>query len=318
VASRLSAHISILLRVYDSPSKKFSALELRSARAILASRKTGGISFSARGESMKAPVLKMTTKLRVVLEHATESAALYLNYEGKLLLALIEVERTKAYRCFGFTHLTTYCRKELNLSEEVAANFVRVVKKSIDVPELAQAVISGEVQLTKAKAIASVLTPENKREWIAKAASSTKLELEKDVMNANGRETKLLQLALTPEEHELLRRAQEVLCAKLDHYPTKEEACVWALNFTLDKIDPLRKADRSRERSQSPSIEDQVIFRDHNFCQAELPDGTICGEAKWVHHHHILPREFGGEDTPENLITLCASHHRMLHAEMDH
>jgi hypothetical protein len=49
----------------------------------------------------------MTAKLKLVLEKAERSAAEYLRHEGLLLISLIEVERTKAYRCFGYTYLTT-------------------------------------------------------------------------------------------------------------------------------------------------------------------------------------------------------------------
>jgi hypothetical protein len=262
---------------------------------------------------VKAPILKMTAKLKLVLESAEHSAAEYLRHESLLLMSLIEVEKTKAYRCFGYTYLTTYCMKELNLSEDVAAIFVRVVRKSIEVPELAHAVIAGEIQITKAKAIASVITRENKAEWLMSAATKTKQELEKQIAKASGRETKPLTLELTHEEHERFDRLREVITAKFDHYPSKEETFAWSTEQNLNKHDPLRKADRSQDRS----VNDQVVHRDREKCQAEMPDGTKCGETKWLHQHHMIPREFGGEDTAENLITLCSSHHRMVHAEID-
>ena len=59
---------------------------------------------------MKAPILEMTLKLKNILEQAEQTALQYLHYERKLLLSLIEVDKTKAYRCFGYTHLTPYCR----------------------------------------------------------------------------------------------------------------------------------------------------------------------------------------------------------------
>ena len=134
-------------------------------------------------------------------------------------------------------------------------------------------------------------------------------------MKASGRETSKLSFELIPEEQENFRRVQELLCAKLDHFPTKEEAIVWMTEFALNKIDPLRKADRARARARNASVNDEVVLRDQNKCQAELPDGTICGEAKWTHQHHVIPKEHSGSDTVENLITLCASHHRAIHAE---
>lgn len=38
----------------------------------------------------------------------------------------------------------------------------------------------------------------------------------------------------------------------------------------------------------------------------------ICGKEKNLHVHHIIPRNRGGEHTPENLITLCGSCHRNI------
>jgi len=159
-----------------------------------------------------------------------------------------------------------------------------------------------------------VITNENKDEWFKKASTSTKLQLEKEVMKASGRMTKPLSLELTLGEHEFFHRVQEVLCAKLDHYPTKEEALSWMMESTLKKIDPVRKADRSQDRS----VEDQVNFAIKESGQAELQDGTKCGDQKWTHQHHVIAKEFGGPDTAENLVTLCASHHRMVHRAMEH
>ena len=295
---------------------------------------------------MDAPLLEMTERLREILERAERSAAEYLSHESQLLMALIEVDRATAYHCFGFTHLTPYCVRELGLSEDIAAIFVRVVRISHEVPELAAAVVSGELQITKAKTIAAVITPANRAEWIAKASRVSKHELEKAVLKASGRDTQTVSFELTPEEQELFRRVQELLCAKLDHSPSKEETLNWMTEFTLQKIDPVRKADRSRDRaraklrapeertpeprkselragksrrsrdrSREVTVEDQVTARDRGRCQARMPDGVICGEAKWTHQHHIIPRELGGEDKTENLITLCASHHRLVHGE---
>ena len=200
----------------------------------------------------------------------------------------------------------------------MAAIFVRVVRKSLTVPELASAVASGEIQITKAKTIASVITKENKTEWLTRATNLSKHDLEKEVMKSRGRETSTVSFELTPEEQESFRRVQELLCAKLDHFPTKDETLVWMTEFALNKIDPLRKADRSQARAGEASVEDQVTHRDRGACQGEMPDGTICAEAKWTHQHHVIPKEHGGADTVENLITLCANHHRAVHAEMDH
>ena len=66
----------------------------------------------------------------------------------------------------------------LGLSEDVAANFVRVARKSRTVPELKEAIDEGRISVTKAKTIASVITSENHLDWIDKAQSLSKDKLE--------------------------------------------------------------------------------------------------------------------------------------------
>src|SRR4051794_25558110 len=115
---------------------------------------------------MKAAMRPMTSGLKKALDKTAGSAKSHIKTGNDLLFNLVEVERLKAYQCLGETHLTPYCIRVLKLDPNVAAVFVRIVKKSVEVPELAQAVINGDVTFTKAKTIASVITPENKEEWL--------------------------------------------------------------------------------------------------------------------------------------------------------
>ena len=40
-----------------------------------------------------------------------------------------------------------------------------------------------------------------------------------------------------------------------------------------------------------------------------------CGSTHYLSAHHVIPRAQGGPDTPENLVSLCASCHGRLEAE---
>lgn len=40
---------------------------------------------------------------------------------------------------------------------------------------------------------------------------------------------------------------------------------------------------------------------------------VVCGIREYLENHHIVPRSLGGLDNPENLITLCHTHHREMH-----
>jgi len=58
----------------------------------------------------------------------------------------------------------------------------------------------------------------------------------------------------------------------------------------------------------------EVIIRDDYTCQDCGAQGGRKGDAN-LHAHHKTPKAEGGEDTKENLITLCASCHRSNHKE---
>ncbi len=274
--------------------------------------------------------------------------------EAELLAAIIEVDRHKLHEKFDEPYLTPYCVKYLNLSEDVAAMFVRVARKSQQVPELKLAVQAG-LQMSKAKTIASVLDAENKDEWIGKAQTLTKEKLEREVAAANpsaqkpekakatGPDRIRIEFEVTYEEAEVIKRARELMSQKKSKHARIGETVVGAVREWVDREDPVRRAERAQERKNkalqnratngrdgeggevirrhrsqdraaiAANILHQVHLRDRGACRKRMPDGSNCGCRKWTEIHHIIPKAFGGEDTVENLITLCKSHHRQLH-----
>jgi hypothetical protein len=63
---------------------------------------------------------------------------------------------------------------------------------------------------------------------------------------------------------------------------------------------------RAKKAAYSPLRAD-VIVRDGNAC-------CVCGSSIFLHAHHRLLRSRGGRDEHENLVTVCAFHHRLIHA----
>lgn len=57
-----------------------------------------------------------------------------------------------------------------------------------------------------------------------------------------------------------------------------------------------------------PGVRRAVLERDGFRCRA-----AGCGRARFLAVHHLEPREAGGSNDPENLITLCGACHRALH-----
>jgi hypothetical protein len=56
------------------------------------------------------------------------------------------------------------------------------------------------------------------------------------------------------------------------------------------------------------NVKAYILSRDNHKCQCGLKG---CGEK--LHIHHIKFKSNGGTDNPNNLITLCEKHHKMLH-----
>jgi hypothetical protein len=57
-----------------------------------------------------------------------------------------------------------------------------------------------------------------------------------------------------------------------------------------------------------PRLRRQVLARDRYTCR-----GAGCRRTRFLNVHHLIPRERGGTNAAENLITLCSGCHRTLH-----
>ncbi len=291
-----------------------------------------------------------SARSKLIHTEAITRAQRYLIAEAELLEIIIEVDSYKIYEELGLSHLTPYCTKHLGLSEDVAANFVRVARKSITVPELKEAINEGRLSVTKAKTIVSVITQYNHSDWIEKAEALTKEKLEKEVAIASphakkserakptGPDRVRFEFELSEADAKAFRRAQNLVSQKLKRAATLAETQAELLKVYLEKHDPVEKAQRAKNRSDKKAKSTQpsrdrskpalaksnrraikaevlhaVNLRDKSGCQAELPDGTKCKSTRWLDIHHITPKSEGGADTIENLITLCSSHHRVWH-----
>jgi len=82
---------------------------------------------------------------------------------------------------------------------------------------------------------------------------------------------------------------------------------------------PLEKAAATalnRSQARRPLVASQkhpVFARDGGRCTYIDISGHRCTNQRWLHLHHIRPVSLGGSDNPENLTTLCASHHDLVH-----
>jgi len=57
----------------------------------------------------------------------------------------------------------------------------------------------------------------------------------------------------------------------------------------------------------------EVLHRDQGRCTYVHANGQRCGSQRWLHIHHIVSKLQGGGNPIDNLTTLCAMHHRLVH-----
>jgi hypothetical protein len=249
--------------------------------------------------------------------------------EVELVGILQQIDHCKGFKEMGFASLFVYATEALGLSEECAFKVIRVERKAFEVPQLKAALESGKFTLSKAVVISSVINPENQAHWLDMARTRTKRELEKLVAEAHPERPKpekfreqgngmvRLELSVTEEVFELLQRSQELLAQKRGEHPSMAEVLGALAVSYVKREDPVAKAARNAHKTvpgdSSSQRHHHVHLRDRGRCQYKLPSGKICGQRRWLHVHHLKPRAHGGTDEPDNLVTLCSAHHRMVH-----
>lgn len=269
-------------------------------------------------------------EFKILHRRALAAARKLFAAEIELLDLLGLIEKCAGFWSSGYTSLHVYCTDALGLSDDNAYRLVRVARKCQEVPGLRTALVAQRFTLSKAGVIVAVLTRENQERWFSLAEALTKRELEREVANENpeapGRERTReqgngfvrLEFSVRTETHQLLQRSLELVAQKTGESPSIADTLHFVLTKFVTKEDPVEKADRNESKfgpgtknlTKSRHI---VRARDRGRCQFGMPNGKICGEKKWVDIHHIIPSSMGGSDEPENLITLCAAHHRIVH-----
>ena len=92
-----------------------------------------------------------------------------------------------------------------------------------------------------------------------------------------------------------------------DSDDASDDAHVGASEDTSEAIH-VGAARRRAKQSIPPAVRRHVLRRDAGRCR--VPG---CRHAVYVDVHHVDPRAEGGQHGADNLVTLCAAHHRAVH-----
>ena len=206
-------------------------------------------------------------------EEALKLTSSYKKSESDLINIIQKIDALKAFREKGFTSCYDYCVKFLKLSDGASYDFINVARKSKTVPELKAAIDNNLITVSKARRLTAVITKENYEHWIGLAQNLSKEKLEKEIAAINPKtatpekikyvtESRLkLELGVSEEFIEMLKKAQDILCQKTKGVASYEMTLEQALKEFLDKHDPVKKAQRALEKIRNTT--DVSGFKQH-------------------------------------------------------
>lgn len=276
---------------------------------------------------------------------AVRCAANYRTSRVLLIEALLEAEREGVVQRKACTSLHNYCVKILMLADDEACSLIAIARKSVEIPEVKTLIHEGKISISNARRIVPHLTQENKDTWLEKAQTLSQYELRKEIVKIKpetatpecirpvAENLAVLTIHISDPTHALWREASDVMARKGKAPKSQDELLALAMNALLEKEDPLRKAQRVVERKTAPATvarktaslpsphrrplsagtKHQITLRDGRQCRFRDPSGKRCENRRYLNVHHVLPLSRGGTDAPENLVTLCAAHHRYIH-----
>lgn len=201
----------------------------------------------------------------------------------ELFEILLEVESRQIYLSFDVISLYTYCVELLQLSPSTASDFVTVVRKSLEVEELATAIRSKRTTIYKARKICPVLTEKNAKGWIDLACECPTRIVEKAVAQARPREaiqesmkyvscdTLEFKLAVSEEWEALLKQTKDLMSQKHRRAVSSEEALQALMQSYCEKEDPVRKAERAVKRAATRSLNQMTTSKMTGEVDRSLP-----------------------------------------------
>lgn len=191
---------------------------------------------------------------------ALEVSRRYKRTEAELVDILQQVEDHRIFMKIGYPSLFSYITAALGISENIAYSLITVARKAREVPALKARILSGEVTLSNARRVASVLTPDNQMEWLQKASELSNRQLEREIVKVRPLEKTVerasyvsaerirLELGLSEREMLRLRRVQDLISQSMRRPVSLEETIGALTREFLTRNDPLEKAKRHQVR----------------------------------------------------------------------
>jgi hypothetical protein len=253
-----------------------------------------------------------------------------------LIRSLMEFDARRLYLREGCSSLFTYCTQVLHLSEGSAYNRIETARGARRYPRVLEALERGDVTLTAVRLLAPHLTAANHEELLRAARHKSRQQIEELIASINPRpaaatiirravltplapERYMLQVTLTRETHEKLRRAQ-VLARHAIADGDIASILDRALSLLIDHLERRRFAEAASPRSNVdngtasgrhiPAAVRRVVWqRDEGRCAFVGRVGR-CRETAFLEFHHVAPYAAGGNATADNIQLRCRAHNQ--------
>jgi 5-methylcytosine-specific restriction endonuclease McrA len=219
-------------------------------------------------------------------QEAIQLAQEFTRVESKLVDVIQRIDREKLFRQMGFASLFEYVNKGLKLSESVAYGLITVARKSVEVPELKIAIEQGELSLSQAKRVTSVITNRNAGELIEKAKTLTQKQLEKEVAKINPKiatpertryvneERVEIRVCVSEAVMKKIKRAQNLESQRTRSACDLEMTLEAIVDLYLEKRDPVKKAQRILNKAALNKTQQTLNHVTSNKTQEALNHGT--------------------------------------------
>jgi hypothetical protein len=208
-------------------------------------------------------------QIRLWHDEGLDVAAKWRRCEFRLVELLRNISRTRGYYLYHCESLSSFARHCWQLPENVVRDLVTVANKLIEVPEMLEALKSGQATVSKLRKICSVITREDQAEWIELVANCTSREVEKAVAMRNPatqvfekmvyKSESLIELTIGISEELMhkIQRVQDLLAGKSRESATISESLEYIVDQALERLDPIEKAKRASKRAADRKAKSQ-------------------------------------------------------------
>lgn len=272
-----------------------------------------------------------------LVERVKELASCERRASVALIRSLIEFDARRLHLREGCSSLFTYCTEVLHLSEGSAYNRIETARAARRYPGVLEALERGDVTLTAIRLLAPHLTDANHAQMLQAARHKSKQEIQELIASINPRpavetvirrvavltplapERYMLQVTLTRETYEKLRRAQTLARHAV---PDGDIGAILdrALALLVDHFERRRFAQTASPRANpdegplpsrhiTAGVKRAVWQRDQGRC-AFIGRTGRCEETAFLEFHHVAPYAAGGAATTDNIQLRCRSHNQ--------